>query len=94
MAIKTTVKKNNEYTVEDVKIKEKKQTEKKTKKINKKEKEEGFLKSCFNELKKVTWPSGKITFKYTITTIIFCVLFGLFFFIFDLLFLLLKGLFN
>ena len=94
MAIKTTVAKKEKYTVDDIKLKEKKKKTNKPKEKKKEEKKEGFLKSSITELKKVKWPSKKLTIKYTISTLVFCVIFGLFFFIGDILFLLVKGLFD
>ena len=57
------------------------------KKVEKKEKEEkvektkkeGFLKSVWHEMKKVTWPSKKHMVKYSIATIILIIFFTLYF---------------
>lgn len=50
-----------------------KETKKKVKK-SKKIKKENYLKNVNKELKLVKWPSGKDIIKYTIATIIFCVI--------------------
>ena len=95
MAIKTTVKNKEKYTVETKDNSEKEKNKKnKNTKTKKTEEKVGFFKSSIQELKKVTWPSKKMTFNYTIATLIFCVLFGLFFFLCDLIFLFVKGLFS
>lgn len=45
------------------------------------------------ELKKVTWPTAKIVVKYTIATIILCVIFVIFFILINLLSSAVKGMF-
>ncbi len=78
----------------------KEEKEKKTKKVkkaknNKKEvKKEGFFKGIRNELKLVKWPTFKEILKYTIATIIFCIILIIFFQILDLILAYVKGLFN
>lgn len=67
------------------KKKEKKQT---------KTKKESFLKGVRLELKKVTWPTKKDVFKYSIATLIFCVVVMIFFQILDLGLSVIKGVFN
>ena len=78
----------------------KEEKEKKTKKAkkaknNKKEvKKEGFFKGIRNELKLVKWPTFKEILKYTIATVIFCIILIIFFQILDLILAYVKGLFN
>ena len=69
-------------------IKEKKVKEKKTK-----EKKDGFFKKLKSELKQVQWPSFKELMKYTFATMIFVILFALFFQLVDVLSSFVKGLF-
>lgn len=59
----------------------------KTKKTSKK----SFLKEIKAEMKKVKWPTKKEMVKYSITTLIFIILFAGFFYLIDVLFALLKG---
>jgi len=59
----------------------------KTKKTSKK----SFLKEVKAEMKKVKWPTKKEMVKYSITTLIFILLFAGFFYLIDVLFALLKG---
>ena len=59
----------------------------KTKKTSKK----SFLKEVKAEMKKVKWPTKKEMVKYSITTLLFILLFAGFFYIIDVLFALLKG---
>jgi len=59
----------------------------KTKKTSKK----SFLKEVKAEMKKVKWPTKKEMIKYSITTLIFILLFAGFFYLIDVLFALLKG---
>ena len=50
-------------------------------------KKEGKVKSYFkgvrNELKKVTWPSKKDLYKYTLVVLVMCALFAIFFYLVD-----------
>ena len=67
------------------------------KKDNKKEKsvkKESFFASVKKELKLVKWPTAKDIIKYTIATIIFCVIFVLFFELLNLIMAYVKGLLN
>jgi len=59
----------------------------KTKKTSKK----SFLKEVKAEMKKVKWPTKKEMIKYSITTLLFILLFAGFFYLIDVLFALLKG---
>ena len=59
----------------------------KTKKTSKK----SFLKEVKAEMKKVRWPTKKEMVKYSITTLLFILLFAGFFYLIDVLFALLKG---
>ncbi len=77
------------------KKKEKKEKNlKKGKKVNKKQKKEGLFKGIRLELKKVTWPNKKDVFKYSVATLIFCIVVVLFFQILDLGLSVIKGVFN
>jgi len=69
----------------------KKQTVKKTKNNKKKEK---FLVGIKKELKQVKWPTVKEILKYTLATIIFCVVFVAFFEALNIIMAYVKGLFN
>lgn len=59
----------------------------KTKKTSKK----SFFKEVKAEMKKVKWPTKKEMIKYSITTLLFILLFAGFFYLIDVLFALLKG---
>ena len=59
----------------------------KTKKTSKK----SFFKEVKAEMKKVKWPTKKEMVKYSITTLLFILLFAGFFYLIDVLFALLKG---
>ena len=50
-----------------------------------------FLKEVKSEMKKVKWPTKKEMVKYSITTLLFILLFAGFFYLIDVLFALLKG---
>jgi len=50
-----------------------------------------FLKEVKAEMKKVKWPTKKEMIKYSITTLLFILLFAGFFYVIDVLFALLKG---
>lgn len=58
-----------------------------------KEKKDGFFKNLKKELKQVQWPSFKELVKYTFATMIFVILFALFFQLVDVLSSFIKGLF-
>ncbi len=74
-------------------VKEKK--DKKVKKVaEKKTKKESFTKGIKKELKLVKWPSAKEIIKYTIATVIFCVILVIFFEILNMILAYIKGLFN
>ena len=77
---------------EDVKknkvVKTKKKKEKDTKV------KEKFFTGVKKELKLVKWPSAKEIIKYTIATVIFCIIFVIFFELLNLLMAFIKGLFN
>jgi preprotein translocase SecE subunit len=62
-------------------------------KKEKKEKKEGYFKGVNKELKMVSWPSFKEVMKYTISTIIFCVVICVFFILLNLLMSWVKGMF-
>ncbi len=65
---------------------------KKNKKNNKKT--EGNIKGIKKEMKLVKWPSFKEIIKYTIATIIFCIILIFFFEIIKLIMAYIRGLFN
>ncbi len=57
-------------------------------------KKEGFFKGIKLELKKVTWPSKKEVFKYSVATLVFCVIVMAFFQVLDLGLSVVKDVFN
>ncbi len=79
-------------------MKKKKETSPKQGKVVKKKKvdkkKEGLFKSVRKEMKKVTWPSRKDVIKYSIATIVFCIVIMLFFQVLDVLLSIVKGVFN
>lgn len=90
------VKKETEEKVleKDEKIVEEFTTKTKEKKEKKqKEHKDGYFKLLRGQLKMVKWPSGKEMFKYTFSTIIFILLFVLFFQLIDVISSFVKGLF-
>ena len=76
------------------KVKNVKKSDKKGKVEKKKAPKEGFFKGIKKELKLVKWPSVKEIFKYTIATIIFCVVLVAFFEALNIIMAYVKGLFN
>ena len=74
------------------KIEKKKENVKKGKKN--KVKSEGFFSGIKKELRLVKWPTAKEIVKYTIATVIFCVVFVAFFQALNLIMAFVKGLFN
>lgn len=72
-------------------VKKKKVTKKKVKNSKPKEK---FLAGIKKELKLVNWPSAKDILKYTIATVIFCIILVAFFEILNVIMAYVKGLFN
>ena len=72
----------------------KKKDQKKVKKQKNTKKKEGFFKGIKLELKKVTWPSKKEVLKYSIATLIFCIVVMAFFQLLDLGLSVVKGVFN
>lgn len=77
----------------DVKKKNIKKTNTKKKEKNNKPKEKFFV-GLKKELKLVKWPTLKEIFKYTVATIIFCIILVVFFEILNLVMAYVKGLFN
>ena len=73
--------KDNKKKKSSIKADSKKVKVEKKDKIEKEEssKKEGFLKSVWHEMKKVTWPSRKHMLKYSIATIILIIFFTLYF---------------
>ena len=59
----------------------------------KKEKKNGFLKETRNEMKKVSWPNKKDVFKYTLATLVFCLVVVGFFQLLNLGLSFIKGMF-
>ena len=55
---------------------------------------EKFFTKIKTELKLVKWPTFKEIFKYTVATIVFCIILVLFFEVLNLLMAYIKGLFN
>lgn len=66
----------------------------KKKEKNKKVKKEKFSVGLKKEMKMVKWPSFKELVKYTIATIIFCIIFVAFFELLSILMAYVKGMFN
>ncbi len=66
-----------------------KENKKETKNI--KIKKDGFLKRIKNEMKLVKWPEVKDVVKFTIATIIFCLLISAFFLLLDFALSIIKG---
>ena len=66
----------------------------KEKKIKKEKNKEGFVKGLKKEIKLVKWPSSKELIKYTIATIIFCIVLVAFFQCLDIILAFIKGMFN
>lgn len=52
---------------------------KETKKSKNTKKQESFIKGVKKEIKLLKWPSKKEVLKYTISTLVFCVIVALFF---------------
>lgn len=67
---------------------------KKKEKKKDKKKKVGFFKGIKTELKKVTWPSKKEVIKYSLATLLFCVVVVLFFQLLNLGLSVIKGVFN
>lgn len=63
-------------------------------KKEKKVKKEGKLKGLRMELKKVSWPSRKDVLKYSVATLVFCIVVMAFFGLLDLGLSIVKGAFN
>lgn len=64
---------------------------KKSKTMNKKE---SMLKGVKREMKKVTWPNKKDVIKYSVATLVFCIVVMLFFQLLNLGLSAVKGVFN
>jgi len=77
----------------DIKKKEVKKTNTKKKEKNNKPKEK-FLVGVKKEMKLVIWPTAKEILKYTLATIIFCIILVIFFEVLNLVMAYVKGLFN
>jgi len=78
-------KEETKVTVEKAKVTNKK-LKKETKKSKKKEPKKSYSSEVKAELKKVNWPSKQDLTKYGVATIIFIVIFGLYFYGLDALF--------
>lgn len=72
----------------------KKQTKNNKKKTAKKVKKESLFKGIKKELKLVKWPTAKEILKYTVATIILCIIFVVFFLCLNGIMALVKGMFN
>lgn len=66
----------------------------KDKKKKSTKKKEGFFKGVRLELKKVSWPNKKDVIKYSLATLVFCVILVGFFQLLDLGLSVIKGVFN
>ncbi len=73
---------------------EKGKKKKNTKKKEIKDVKPGLFKGVRLELKKVTWPDKKDVFKYSVATLVFCVVVVLFFQLLNLGLSVVKGVFN
>ena len=73
--------------------KEKKVNVEKVEKKEKKEKKPGFFKETGAEMKKVSWPSAKDVAKYTVATLVFCLIVVGFFQLLNLALSFVKGMF-
>lgn len=71
-----------------------KETKQKKKVKTTKTKKEGFLKGVKKELKKVSWPSKKDVVKYSVATLVFCIIIMIFFQLLNLGLSVIKGVFN
>ena len=76
---------------EEKKKETKKKEVKKTKKVKNKE---SFFKNLKKEISMVKWPEGKEILKYTIATVVLCVVLILFFQFLDVILAYIKELFN
>jgi preprotein translocase SecE subunit len=70
---------------------EKKATVKKEKTKKEKKKKESYIKGVRKELKLVKWPTFKEVIKYTLATIVFCVVLSCLFMLLNLLLSVVKG---
>lgn len=78
---------------ESVSKKVKETTKKKKVKASKKKKE-SLLKGVKHEMRKVTWPNKKDVIKYSVATLVFCIIVMVFFQLLNLGLSLVKGVFN
>ncbi len=74
-----------------VKSKEEKMPKKKNVKKEKKGPKESYLKKVRKEMKLVKWPEGKEVLKYTISTIVFCLVLCALFMLLNLMLSAVKG---
>ncbi len=81
-----------EKNVKKVKKAESKKVDKKKK--TEKVKKESLAKGIKKEMKLVKWPTAKEILKYTIATVVFCVVLVAFFEVLNLILAFIKGLFN
>ncbi len=79
---------------EEAVAKKTKTVEKKKKPKKEKKNKEGLIKGICKELKKVTWPDKKDIIKYSIATLVFCIVIMVFFQALDFLLSVIKGVFN
>ena len=93
---KTKEVKNNSKVVNEKKTKLAKNTKKTNDKKpkEKKVKKESYIKGIKKELKLVKWPDAKEIVKYTIATIVFCIILVAFFELLNVILAYIKGLFN
>ena len=90
---KTKEVKNTNKVVKEKKTKLAKKTNDKKPK-EKKVKKESYVKGIKKELKLVKWPDAKEIVKYTIATIVFCIILVAFFELLNVILAYIKGLFN
>ncbi len=82
-----------EKKAKDVVEKKTKLTKEVKKEKKKQRKNEGYLKEVRHEMKKVTFPKFKEVMKYTLATIVFCLVLVGFFLLLNLLLSVVKGMF-
>lgn len=66
---------------------------KKTKTTKKQEQKQGYLKQVKVEMKKVSWPEKKEVIKYSLATVVFCLIICGFFQLLNLVLSIIKGMF-
>ena len=73
-------------------VKNKKKREVKKEKVNVFKTIAGYFRGVGKEIKRIRWTSGKELFKYSLASIVFLVFFGLYFYIIDVIVVLIRSL--